>query len=164
MKRQGTLYFFCGKMAAGKSTLAKELSREHGTVLISEDSLLGILYPGDISDVPTYIKYSERLKSAIQSMLVDLLSFGVSVFLDFPANTVNQRIWMKGLIEQANAMHELHYIERSDASCKALLAKRSAEQPERSTTDTPEMFDAITKYFEPPTDDEGLNVIVHVRE
>ncbi|WP_145974153.1 AAA family ATPase, partial [Thalassobacter stenotrophicus] len=40
----GTLIFFCGKMGAGKSTLAKRLAEEKGAVLISEDDLLSKLY------------------------------------------------------------------------------------------------------------------------
>ena len=32
-----TLHFMCGKMAAGKSTLAKKLAEQHGAILICED-------------------------------------------------------------------------------------------------------------------------------
>jgi len=38
MKQVGTLYFFCGKMGAGKSTKSKQLAKEKNAVLLSEDS------------------------------------------------------------------------------------------------------------------------------
>jgi len=41
-----TLYFMCGKMAAGKSTLSKELARMHNAVLLNRDDWLAALYPG----------------------------------------------------------------------------------------------------------------------
>lgn len=34
MKQSGKLFFFCGKMAAGKSTLAREIARREDAVLI----------------------------------------------------------------------------------------------------------------------------------
>ena len=43
------LFFLCGKMAAGKSTLARMLAhREHAMLLVS-DEWLGRLYPVEIS-------------------------------------------------------------------------------------------------------------------
>ena len=45
-----TLHFLCGKMAAGKSTLARELAHEHQAVLLEEDHFLAALFPGEIHD------------------------------------------------------------------------------------------------------------------
>ena len=160
---KGTLYIFCGKMASGKSTLAKKLSNEHSSVLISEDALLGTLYPGQIVDVNTYVKYSGRVKSAIATVLVDLLRTGTSVVLDFPANTVDQRKWIKDIVVKAEAHSEFHYMNSSDAICKSQLKERAVSEPERHATDTVEMFDEITKYFEPPSAAEGFEIINHNR-
>jgi hypothetical protein len=43
---------------------------------------------------------------------------GLSVVLDFPANTVKWRSWMRSLIDQAHVAHELHFLDVSDAICK----------------------------------------------
>ena len=45
----GTLIFFCGKMGAGKSTLARKVAEEKGAVLIREDDLLSKLYAEKIT-------------------------------------------------------------------------------------------------------------------
>ena len=43
-----TLHMLCGKIAAGKSTLAAELARQPNTVLIAEDFWMTQLYPGEV--------------------------------------------------------------------------------------------------------------------
>jgi len=147
-------------MAAGKSTLAKKLSQKHGVVVFSEDDLLAALYPGDVTDIASYVKLSDRIKLALESIIVNLLTGGTSLILDFPANTVTQRSWLVGLAKKANSHHVLYFLDVPENTCKIQLEKRATEVPERAATDTPEMFDAISKFFEPPTDDEGLNIAV----
>jgi len=154
-----TLYLLCGKMASGKSTLARNLALKTGGVLLSEDEFLAALYPGEIDDISTYVRYSNRVKSAIRPMLVDLLSKNTSLVLDFPANTGKQRAWLLKLAAEARVTHELHYLDVSNCVCKKRLLQRASEEPERSATDTEVVFDTITVYFEPPEADEGLNII-----
>ncbi|EDM84367.1 AAA family ATPase [Limnobacter sp. MED105] len=48
MADKGTLIFFCGKMGAGKSTLARRLADQPNSLLLSEDHLLAGLYPDAI--------------------------------------------------------------------------------------------------------------------
>ena len=163
MSQLGTLYLLCGKMASGKSMLAKELANSHQAILMSEDQLLADLYPNQVQDVASYVRCSTQLKRALEPHIGNLLCRGVSVVLDFPANTVRQRMWMRGLITKTAAPHELHYLIVSDAVCKSRLAKRAAEQPERRATDTVEMFDSITAHFQAPTPDEGFELIRHRR-
>jgi len=47
-----------------------------------------------------------------------LLSRGVSVVLDFPGNTKDQRAWFRALFERANVEHELHFVDVSDVMCR----------------------------------------------
>lgn len=56
-----TLHMLCGKIAAGKSTLAAELARQPNTVLIGEDFWMTELYPGEVLTLEDYTKYSARL-------------------------------------------------------------------------------------------------------
>lgn len=81
-----TLHFLCGKIASGKSTLAQQLVREQQAVLMSEDTWLAALYPGQITQLADYIEKSRLLKSALELHLVTLLRQGVTLVLDFPAN------------------------------------------------------------------------------
>lgn len=155
----GTLTFFCGKMGAGKSTKAKELARELNSVLLSEDDWLEALYPGKIASLQDYSKYSARLKPQIKDLVQSILSTGTSVVMDFPANTIKQREWFKGIFSEIDAPHELIYIDVSDEDCLCHISKRRREQPQRNNTDTKEMFDQVTRFFAEPSIDEGFNTI-----
>ena len=157
------LIFLCGKMAAGKSTLARALATDADAVLLVQDEFLSRLYPGDITDVASFVSCSTRLQHALAPLVCDLLSRGISVVLDFPANTKTQRAWFRTLIEHARVGHELHYVEASDAVCKRQLRERSQHLPPGSPWTTDADFDAITRYFHPPEEAEGFNVIRHAR-
>ena len=162
-ENRATLYFMCGKMAAGKSTLSQQLAREKNAVLLVQDSLLEALYPGEILTIPDFVKYSARLRNAISPNVRQLLAHGVSVVLDFPANTRIQRQWFRELFEGADVGHELHFIDAPDDLCKQQLKQRSAGLPAGSPWTTEAEFDAFTAYFQAPGEDEQFNVIRHAR-
>jgi len=161
MSTSAKLIFFCGKMAAGKSTLAREMAQREHAVLLVQDELLDSLYPGEIIDIPEFVKYSSRLKKALAPHIGALLSKGITVVLDFPGNTKAQRAWFRDLFERSNVDHELHFIDASDAVAKSQLKKRSKHLPTGSPWTTEAEFDAINLYFEPPSQDEGFNVVRH---
>ena len=155
-----SLHFLCGKMASGKSTLARDLARAHQAVLLEEDHFLATLFPGEIRSIADYVKYSSRVKDALSEHIVTLLRSGVSVVLDFPGNTQNQRRWFRQLIDCAQVAHELHYLDVPDDVCKAQLRERSKSLPEGSPFTSDEEFEAITEYFQPPAAEEGFNVVL----
>lgn len=144
-------------MAAGKSTLSKELAREYDAVLLCEDEILSTLYPTEISTIEDYLNYSLRLKVFMKSHVIGLLEKGNSVVMDFPANTPRQRAWFKELYESAGVEHTLHFLNKSDELCKMQLKKRNKTLPENAPLTSEATFDAMTKFFEAPRDEEGFN-------
>ena len=163
MSTSGKLIFLCGKMAAGKSTLAKELADRENAVLLVQDELLDHLFPGEITDIAGFVRYSSRLKNAFGPHICALLSKGISVVMDFPGNTKAQRLWFRELFERVNAQHELHFVDASDELCKGQLKERSKELPDGAPWTTDAEFEAITVYFQPPSEEEGFNVVRHER-
>jgi predicted kinase len=157
------LIFLCGKMAAGKSTLARDLAKRENAILLVQDEFLETLFPGEITDLPGFVRCSSRLKSALAPQVCALLSRGVSVVLDFPGNTKAQRVWFRELIARANVEHELHFVDASDALCKGQLANRSKSLPAGAPWTTEAEFAAITAYFQPPSKEEHFNVVRHER-
>ncbi|MGC2780758.1 MAG: ATP-binding protein [Bradyrhizobium sp.] len=157
---QPTLHLVCGKIAAGKSTLTAALGRRPGTVVVAEDEWLAQLYPGEQSSLADYIRNSSRLRAVMGPHVVALLRAGVSVVLDFPANTLASRAWMRGLFEQAGVPHQLHHLDVPDDVCKARLRQRN-DAGQHAFTVTDEEFDLFTSYFVVPSPDEGFDVIVH---
>jgi predicted kinase len=161
--RTGKLLFLCGKMAAGKSTLSRELALRENAVLLVEDEFLERLYPGQITDLAAYVTCSSRIREALGPHIVSLLSMGVPVVLDFPGNTRRQRAWFRRLIDDAGAEHELHFIDASDALCVRQLRERSKDLPPDTPWTGEAEFQAVTAYFEPPAADERFNVVRHER-
>ncbi len=163
MNTGAELHFFCGKAAAGKTTLSKQVASEKNAILISEDIWLSKLYPDELNELPDYVRFSNRLKSVLFDHVTDLLNRGISVVLDFPGNTVEQRSWFKPVIEKAGCNHVLHYIEASDTLCKQQLHKRNQDLPEGNAPLTNEFFDFVTSYFQEPCSSEGFNIKKHVK-
>jgi len=157
----GKLIFFCGKMAAGKSTLAGALAKRENAVLLVQDDFLERLFPGEITDVAAFVRCSSRLRDALGAHVRALLSMGLAVVLDFPGNTQAQRVWFRELFEPAGADHELHFVDASDAACKRQLKERSRGLPAGTPWTTEAEFEAITVHFQPPAAGEGFNVVRH---
>jgi uncharacterized membrane protein YgdD (TMEM256/DUF423 family)/predicted kinase len=155
-----TLYLFCGKIAAGKSALASRLSLRPATVLISEDHWNANLFQAELKTLEDYARYSMRLRAAMGPHVVSLLKIRVSVVLDFPANGVGIRRWMRGIFEEANAAHELHFLDVSDEICKRRLRERNAAGQHPFQTGEAD-YELFTSYFTPPSPEEGFNLIVH---
>lgn len=156
----GKLTLFAGKMGAGKSTFSSELANSTNAVLISEDEWLAALYPDQIASLEDYIRLSNLLKPQIKKLVQSILTSGSDVVMDYPANTLAQREWLKSLFTEVGASHELIYIDVPDEVCLARIAKRRVTNPDRDKTDTPEMFALVTRYFVEPSADEGFNLTI----
>ena len=163
MKPSVKLMFMCGKMAAGKSTLARDLAERHSAILLVQDEWLGGLFPGEIVDISTFVDRSSRLRNTLAPHICVLLSKGISVVLDFPANTKEQRAWFREILAHAEVEHELHFIDAPDGLCKRQLKDRSKDLPAGTRWTTDAEFDAITAYFQPPSEEERFNIVRHER-
>ena len=153
-----TLHMLCGKIASGKSTLAARLSQDPATVLISEDVWLAGLFGAEMASVADYVHYSRLLRQVMAPHVTGLLEQGLSVVLDFPANTPELRRWMREIFARAGAAHKLHFLDVADESCKQRLRLRNqAQNHEFSASDA--QFDLITAHFVPPQPDEGFDVV-----
>jgi predicted kinase len=155
-----TLYLVCGKIAAGKSTLARELAARPATLLISEDHWMSNLFRDELKTLEDYGRCSAKLRSAMGPHVVAVLQAGLSVVLDFPANGKGSRGWMRALIDEAHAAHQLHVLDIPDGVCKQRLRARNESGAHPFKTSDKD-YDRFTAYFDPPTPDEGFDVVLH---
>jgi len=155
------LHVLCGKLASGKTTLARQIAAEADAVLFCEDVWLSRLFPGEIASFGDYLSRSARFRSAIAPHVETLLRRGISVVFDFAGNVPQERAWARSLCETADVRLVLHYVKASDELCKRQLRRRNDELPDGSQRTTDEEFDAITKYFVPPEATEGFDVMLH---
>lgn len=157
---QPTLHLLCGKIAVGKSTLAATLAEEDSTVLIAEDAWLSVLFAEELQKPKDYLRCSAKLRTAMRPHIVGLLNAGNSVVLDFQANTIESRKWMRGLLDQADADHQFHVLMPPDEVCLARLRVRN-ESDLHPFTVSEEQFHQIGAYFRAPTPEEGFNLVIH---
>ena len=155
-----TLHLMCGKIAAGKSTLAARLGREQNAIVIAEDDWLNALFSDQMASVADYVRVSEKLRAALAPHVVSVLNAGVSVVLDFPANTIETRGWMREILKQTSASHQMHVLEVSDEVCLARLHARNSKG-DHPFAATEAQFRQVSKHYVPPGEDEGFVLTVH---
>ena len=160
MSSSASLHLLCGKAGAGKSTLAAALAAEHKALLIAEDVWL-IRHYGPMKTFDDYRKYSERARTVVGPLVVDLLRLGQTVVLDYPANTKSSRLWLRSLFESANAPHVLHYLATPDAICLQRIDQRNIERPEGSYHLTKADFEYVSALFEAPEEGESFKIEKH---
>ncbi|WP_395598727.1 AAA family ATPase [Pseudomonas sp. A1437] len=158
---QPMLHLMSGKIASGKSTLAKSLASERSAILMSEDYWLSRLYPDQIHSVADYVRLARQIRALVGPLVTDVLKAGVTVILDFPANTPEDRQWLCGLADAAEIPHCFHYIEVDDeTSCRGRLHQRNGRAEHEFAASDAE-FDLITSYFRAPDADEGIQIKIH---
>ncbi|MDJ1017419.1 MAG: ATP-binding protein, partial [Paracoccaceae bacterium] len=145
---------------AGKSTLAAKLAEPAGTLLIAEDDWLAALYSDEMTTPKDYVRCAAKLLNIMAPHIVSVLNTGVSVVLDFQANTIESRQWMRDIVDLAHAEHQLHVLAPPDEVCLERLRKRNADG-DHAFSVSEEHFHQVTKYFTPPTPDEGFNLVFH---
>jgi len=158
----GALHLLTGKIAAGKSTLAAQLAEETGGLMLAEDHWLPTLYPAQITSLEDYLRESTRFRAAIAPLIVDLLGRGITVILDFPANTIASRTWMRGLADAAGIVATLHFLDLPDDLCRQRLHARNAAGTHPYQANDAE-FDQFTALFVAPDEEEGFEIIRHVK-
>jgi predicted kinase len=157
---EATLHLLCGKIASGKSTLATALGGAPGRVVLDQDAWLFGLFGDRMQTIDDYIAFSERLRALIGPHVVRLLHAGVAVVLDFPANTPEDRTWMRSLIDASGARHLMHVLDVPTEVCWQRLQFRNAEgrHPFQASR---VQFEAITRHFSVPKPEEGFDLVWH---
>lgn len=85
---------------------------------------------------------------------MDIMRQGLSVALDFPANTVRMRAWMRGILDDANVAHELHVLDLPDAVCLTQLHACNAQGTHPFQVSDAN-FATFTAHYAPPSPEEA---------
>ena len=152
------LLFLCGKMAAGKSTLSRQLAERENAVLLVQDEFLERLYPGEIVDIPGFLKYSSRLRDAL----------GPHIRHCCPPASRSSSI--SQATQEASELGSASYLRPLEPTMSSIssmpqtiwqrqLKERSKGLPAGTAWTTDAEFDAITAFFEPPSIEEHFNIV-----
>ncbi|WP_341366937.1 ATP-binding protein [Yoonia sp. BS5-3] len=154
------LHMLCGKPASGKSTLAARLGQASGTIIISEDDWLNALFIGELTSLSDYTRCMTKLRTVMGPHVVSLLKAGNAVVLDFQANTLAARRWLRQIIDESGAAHQLHVLDVSDAACLKRLRARNAAGDHPFALSAPQ-FHQLAKHFVMPGPNEGFDIVMH---
>lgn len=156
----GTLHFFCGRVASGKTTAARALAADLNAVMICEDEWLAGLFDG-AQTFEQYLERRKRIRSILEVQVPQVLSAGASVIFDFAGNTRRDRGWVKALANAAGAPHALHVLSADESTCRDRLRVRNETQPAGIYWGpvSEQLFDQVNVYFETPQPDEELEIV-----
>jgi AAA domain len=148
--RPTTLYLICGKIAAGKSTLARRLATRPATLLISMDDWMSNLFPTENRTIEDFTLLSARLRTAMGPHVVCSISRQHCALarLDAIADSRGQR------------RARTSCPRCSDVICKERLRQRNESGEHRYRVDEA-TYDQFMSYFVLPMPDEGFNIVVH---
>src|SRR6056297_2629690 len=155
-----TLHMLCGKIASGKSTLARRLADADSTVLLVEDEWLKPLFGDELKTLEEYARCTRKLRAAMAPNVSALLNANVSVVLDFAANTPGQRAWMRGLLDASDPAHPIHVLDVPDAASLARLRARNAGGKHPFAVNEAE-FHAFSGHLVQPTAEEGFDLAIY---
>ena len=152
------LHVICGKIAAGKSTLAAHLGDHPNTLVIAEDDWLAALFKDQMATGQDYMRCATKLKSVMGPHVSAILRSGLSVVLDYPANTVDFRRWMRDVANAGDARCIIHVLDVPDEVCLARLRERNTAGAHAFAA-TEAQFRQFSKFYRPPTAEEGFDEI-----
>lgn len=128
--------------------------------MIAEDAWLDTLFGDEMTTGSDYLMFSGRLREVVGPHVTALLRAGVSVALDFQANTVASRTWMRGIIDAAGCAHQMHVLIPPDAVCLQRLHARNS-QGDHPFAATEAQFHRFARHFVLPGANEGFEITTY---
>jgi predicted kinase len=148
-----TLHLICGLPCSGKTTLAKQLEREHSALRLTPDEWIIRLFGNDLSE-----KALDAARHPIETVLWDLaarvLVLGLDVILDFGFWSRSERDEFRARATQLGADSELHFLDVPEQTLFMRLAKRNSQLPPGTFWIDEVRLRLWSSWFEPPTSDE----------
>jgi predicted kinase len=147
--------FMCGPSGAGKSTYARELESA-GMVRLSFDVEM---WRRGITTVPLSAGERTEIETELRARLLELVSDGTDVVLDFSFWSRRMRDDYRELLEPTGVVPETIYLATDRATVLARMrARRGSHSDDFVLTD--ELVAEYFDHFEPPTPDEGPLTVI----
>lgn len=146
---QPTLILFCGLPGSGKTTLAKQLEKQHRGIRICTDD-----WQADLEMNYNDNNFHSKLQKRLYKHVLELLAYGQAVILE-------DGLWMKDEREaklkdakRHNARTELHFFDLTFEEIWKRLNSRNQSLPHGAVHIKKEELQKCWDLFEKPTSEE----------
>ena len=160
MADKPTIHLMCGLVAAGKTTLARELAREIPAVRLSRDEWMLRLYGGRY-DERLYVERLGPCTELIWDLALEIVRSGGAVVLDWNFWSKERRSEARQRATAAGAEVRLHWLDVPVEVVVERAAGRLRDRPPDAHEIDEEGVRHFATIFEPPTGDEGIPIERH---
>ncbi|MGA8113890.1 MAG: ATP-binding protein [Actinocatenispora sp.] len=152
------VHLLCGYPGAGKTTYARRLARQLPAVRFSLDEWMLRLYPLRFDD-PHYAAHAENCKNLMWDVAEQVLGLGRDVVLDWCQWNRQRRTAWRLRAEEAGYRPVLHHVVVPvETAIRRVEARTARGTPGSHPIDA----DGVRQFhtiFEPPTPDEGIEIV-----
>lgn len=121
----------CGKICSGKSTYSEKLRSKHRAALLSVDEIMLAMFGQYVGE--KHDEYVERTQHYLFQKSLELIASGIDVVLDWGFWRKEERDFARDFYKKHGVVCEFHYIDVSQTTWKARIAKRNAAILEQKT-------------------------------
>ena len=165
MTRSGraTLHLICGLPCAGKTTYAERLKDERDAALFSLDRWLITSFGRYSLESVGHMEHARRLyacRELIWDVTAELLRRHADVVLDDGFFLRNDRQQHIARARELGAGTTLHFVDAPLDTLRARLVARNRSPDAYHFDIAPETIASFAAFFEPPSENEGADLIV----
>ncbi|MCL2229341.1 MAG: ATP-binding protein [Firmicutes bacterium] len=153
-----TIHLMCGYMGFGKSTIAKQIAKEHNAVMLSRDEMKLTIF-GRNPTRDGFYEHTQKIREVIWDLVEKIIATGTDVVIDSGNWTADMRSKVYKRAKSITPNVILHVI-----LCDMQVAKQRSISRTLKSTDTLEVdaahFDRRAHMFEPVTEKEAKNYTI----
>lgn len=150
----------CGLVAAGKTTLARQLAEDLPAVRLSRDEWMLRLHGGRFDD-PDYVERLGPCTTLMWDLALEIVRSGSRVILDWNFWSRERRMEARRRAEVAGVGVVVHWVDHPVEE----VIERARHRLRAHPADAHEIDEKNVRHFatifEPPTEDEGLPIERH---
>ena len=155
---EAMIHLICGSTGAGKSTYAKSLKNDLGTIHFAIDDWMTSLFGPDLENPMDWQWISERALRCEQQMISTacaLAKTGASSVLEIGLQEQKKRAEVATTIKQSGCQLQIHYLDVDSTERWRRVQLRNSEKGETFSLEvTRELFDFFEDMWESPSENE----------
>ncbi|MDP6580334.1 MAG: ATP-binding protein [Vicinamibacterales bacterium] len=158
-----TVHLICGLPGAGKTTYATGLQADLNSVLFSLDRWLVTSHGRYSLATVGHEEHTRRVlacRALMWGVAAELLRRSVDVILDDGFFFRQDRMRTVDLARTVGVLAKIHLVNTPIRVIRSRLRERNANLPPHNFEIDPETLTGFLELFEPPTEDEGAEVVV----